>query len=542
MPDTIAELLAATVAAGPSDPFLLWGKGPWTTFAEFDLAARRFAGGLDARGIARGDRVAIVMDNRPEFLTAAYGAMLAGAVWVPINTQLTAAEAGYVAAQVRARVLVSEPRHLRLAEKISADPELELMVAAAPRDGEAVAESTAIRWQEFLEDSLDPAARDVRGDDLAVISYTSGTTALPKGVMLTQESLAIAFRARARELRYDPTDTMLVTGPLFHLNAQSVVMMGLVAHFRVVLGEKFSASRFWGEVHRHRVTSINGMQTIPRILLARAPEPEERSNPLRTVVGILTPELQRAFEQRFGVSFVPVYGLTEDPMPVLGLRDGLPPRWRGKIAAAGRPVEPEVHQIRIVDDAGRDLPPGSRGEIVKRSPAMMKGYYQDPETTAAVLRDGWLATGDLGYLDEDGFLYVVGRKKDAIRRSGEMIAAAEVEAAIAAHPAVAEVAVVGVPDPIRSEEVKAFVVLAEGCSRAQVPPREILAHCAERLAPFKVPRYLEYRRQLPKTATLRIRKELLRSDGARCGEPCFDRDAAPPADPTGTRSPTKEKP
>jgi len=153
----------------------------------------------------------------------------------------------------------------------------------------------------------------------------------------------------------------------------------------------------------------------------------------------------------------------------------------------------------------------------------MKGDYQDPEATAAALRDGWLHTGDLGYLDEDGFLYVVGRKKDAIRRSGEMIAAAEVEAAIASHPAVAEVAVVGVDDPLRGEEVKAFLVLAGDRSRRDVPPEEIIDHCSKRLASFKIPRYLEYRRDLPKTATLKVRKEALRASETEAAGEVFDR-------------------
>jgi len=211
-------------------------------------------------------------------------------------------------------------------------------------------------------------------------------------------------------------------------------------------------------------------------------------------------------------------------MPVLAPRAGFPLEWSDKIESSGRPVAPEVHQIRIVDEEGRDLPPRQVGEIVKRSPATMVGYFKDPAATAAVLRDGWLATGDLGYLDEDGFLYFVSRKKDVIRRSGEMIAATEVEAAIASHPGVAEVAVVGVPDPIRSEEVKAFVVLAAGRSPEDVPPREILEHCAKRLAPFKVPRYFEYRQELPRTATLKLQKEFLRR-GTQ-GEQVFDRESA----------------
>ncbi|HXM70753.1 MAG TPA: AMP-binding protein, partial [Thermoanaerobaculia bacterium] len=340
-------------------------------------------------------------------------------------------------------------------------------------------------------------------------------------------ALLAAVRERARHLRYSSADTMLVTNPLFHLNGQGSIIGCLAVRARVVLREKFSASRFWQDVERHRVTTLNGMQTIPRILLAGEPRPGDRSSSLETVVGILSADLHRAFEDRFGVRFVQVYSLTEDPLSVMGPRDGLPAAWSAKLGAAGLPLAPDAHQIRIVDDDGRDLPAGMVGEIVKRSPATMTGYFRDPTATALALRDGWLYTGDSGLLDEDGFLYVVGRKKDAIRRPGEMIAAAEVEAALASHPGIAEVAVIGVPDPIRSEEVKVFVVLADGYTEDSLPPAQILAYCAERLAPFKIPRYLEYRGDLPKTATLKIRKESLRALAEARSADVYDRDQMP---------------
>lgn len=516
VPESFPELLAAAAARGADAPFLLWEEGPWISFAEFALAARRFAGGLRARGIAKGDRVGILMENRPELLTAIYGTMLAGAVFVAINVQLTPAEASYIASNAAIRALVTEPGLLPVARSLQAGPGLELLVVAPGDSGAEVPEGAQkAAWEELLADPVEPVPADVTGGDLAVIQYTSGTTAFPKGVMHTHRSLLSAGLARARHMGYGPDDTMLVVVPLFHLNAQLAVMMGLAAGFRVVLRRRFSASRFWSDVQRHAVTSLHGLQAIPRILLARDPEPDERDNPLRTVVGVLGRDLHRAFEERFGVALVTVYGLTEDPMPVLAPPRGFPPEWDDKLDSAGRPVDPEVHRIRIVDEQGHDLPPDRTGEIVKRSPATMTGYFNDPEGTAAVLRDGWLFTGDLGFVDEDGFLYFVGRRKDTIRRAGELIAAAEVEAAIGSHPAVAEVAVVGVPDPIRHEEVKAFVVLADGRSPQEVGPAEILDHCRGRLAPFKIPRYVEYRRELPKTATLKIRKDELRTPGGR---------------------------
>jgi amino acid adenylation domain-containing protein/non-ribosomal peptide synthase protein (TIGR01720 family) len=511
-PRTLPELLAAQAAAAPAEPFVLWGDGEELTFAGLDLAARRFAAGLRKLGVARGERVAILLENRPEFLAAMFGSVLAGAVYAAINTHLTPEEAGYIVAHVGAAVMVTEPRHFPLAAAIrSVCPELRVVISAAELLSDPI-------------DPIDPASVDVEPGDLATIQYTSGTTALPKGVMLTHQALLAAVRERARHLRYSSADTMLVPNPLFHLNGQGSIIGCLAVGARVVLREKFSASGFWEDVERHRVTTLNGMQTIPRILLAREPRPGgDRGSSLETVIGVLSAELHRAFEDRFGVRFVQVYSLTEDPMSVIGPRDGLPAEWSAKLGAAGLPLAPETHRVRIVDDDGRDLPAGTPGEIVKRSPAMMTGYFRDPMATALALRDGWLYTGDYGVLDEDGFLSFVGRKKDAIRRSGEMISAAEVETVIASHPGIAEAAVVGVPDPIRSEEVKAFVVLADGYDETSLSPERILAHCAERLAAFKIPRFLEYRRDLPKTATLKIRKQILRDADAAGSVGGFDR-------------------
>ncbi|MFL6289497.1 MAG: amino acid adenylation domain-containing protein, partial [Thermoanaerobaculia bacterium] len=530
-PQTLTDLLRAAATAAPDDPFLLAEGGAALSFADFDHAARRFAAGLLRLGLARGQRVAILMENRPEFLAAMFGSLLAGAVYVAVNTHLTPEEAAYVVAHVGATVLVTEPRHLALAAAIRpACLDLEVVISAPAGQGMEDGgdplphpELGAQPLAQFLGDAIDPGSVDVQPGDLATIQYTSGTTARPKGVMLTHQALLTAVRERAHYMRYGPDDTMLVVNPLFHLNGQGSVVGCLLARARVVLRGKFHASQFWEDVERFGVTTLNGMQTIPRILLAREPRPGDRQSPLRTVVGILSADLHEVFEERFGVRFVEVYSLTEDPLSVMGPRDGLPPEWRAKRGAAGLPLAPESHRIRIVDDDGRDLPAGMRGEIVKRSPAMMLGYFRDAAATALALRDGWLYTGDCGFLDEDGFLHFAGRKKDAIRRSGEMISAAEIEEAIASHPGIAEVAVVGVPDPIRSEEVKAFVVLAEGYSADSLPPERIFAHCAERLAPFKVPRYLEYRRELPRTATLKIQKEKLRACAAGS---VFDREQA----------------
>jgi len=259
------------------------------------------------------------------------------------------------------------------------------------------------------------------------------------------------------------------------------------------------------------------MRTIPNILMSLAEKPDDAQNPLRLVVALLPPERHIYFEERFGLTAVPSYSLTEDILSVIGPLD----KTRRKLGSCGLPNAPEVHKLRIVNASGADCRPGELGEIAKQSPAVMKGYFKNPGATSEVLRDGWLYTGDLGYLDDDGFLYFVDRKKDMIKRADENISAEEVERVLNAHPAIAECAVVGVPDSIRQEEVKACIVLKKPATPQTVPPQELWDFCSKRLAPFKVPRYIEYRSALPKTPTEKIQKAQLRAEDP--SPPCFDR-------------------
>ena len=255
------------------------------------------------------------------------------------------------------------------------------------------------------------------------------------------------------------------------------------------------------------------MQTIPRILLNLPPDPSDADTSLRQVMALLPPDVHLEFERRFGVTAVPSYSLTEDLLSILG-----PLEESGRrLGSCGVAIAPEVHRLRIHDEEGESCQPGELGEIVKQSPAVMMGYYKNPEATAAALRDGWLHTGDLGYLDDDGFLYFVDRKKDMIKRGGENIASAEVERVLSSHPLIAEAAVVAVADPIRQEEGKACIVLADGTSPEDLPPEQLWEFCAEHLAPFKIPRYLDYRQDLPKTPSSKVQKNLLRDEGLAAG-------------------------
>lgn len=486
------------------------------TYGEFQRDVQRVAHGLLRLGIKKGDKIALLLPNCPEFLLAVFAAAEIGAVFVPVNTSFTAEEAQYVIDHSESILLLTAQRFLPLVERIRGGCPRVTRVLSIGKEREA----EVLEWNEFLHGADDAVPNiSVRADDIVSITYTSGTTDRPKGVMLTQFAYAFAPRQRAQALGWNERDRAFVMMPLFHVNALCHMALGMFwMGGSILLSEKFSASRFWDEVREHGVTTSSLMRTIPQILLNLPEKPDDAQNPLRLAVALLSPDQHLRFEERFDAMLVPSYSLTEDILSLIGPLD----KSKRKLGSCGVVIAPDVHRLRILDDNGNDCPPGQAGEIVKHSPTVMKGYYKNPAATAAVLKDGWLHTGDLGYMDEEGFVYFVDRKKDMVKRGDENISSEEVEQVLNSHPQIAESAVVGVPDPIRQEEVKAFIVLKPSATPESLPPEAIWTYCQEHLAPFKIPRYLEYRGELPKTPSSKIQKHILRSasdDSARL----FDR-------------------
>jgi len=479
----------------------------------------RVANGLLRLGVKNGERIAFLLPNCAEFLFSVFATTRIGAVFVPLNPQYTAEEAEYVLNHSEASVLLVSADLVPLVESVRAKLGALRQVIVTGGGEWPGAQS----WNRFLSGVAETAPNIPIGpEDLASITYTSGTTDRPKGVMLSQYAYAFAPTMRAGGLGWNENDRVLCVLPLFHVNALCHTCIAMLsAGGSIVLMEKFSASRFWHDVREHRVTTSSLMRTIPQILLALPERPDDRDNPLRLVVTLLSPEMHLRFEERFKLVGVPSYSLTEDLLSVIGPKH-MP---KEKLGSCGLPLAPAVHRIRIVDESGNDLPAGKAGEIVKQSPVIMKGYFKNTDATTKALRAGWLYTGDLGYVDADGYLFFVDRVKDMVRRGDENISSEEVERVLNSHPQIAESAVIAVPDEIRGEEVKAYIVLKEPATPEQVSAQDIWEFCKPHLAAFKVPRYIEYRDELPKTPSSKVQKNLLRDESKQGGGRVFDRAA-----------------
>jgi acyl-CoA synthetase (AMP-forming)/AMP-acid ligase II len=489
---SLLEALARNVTERGEHPFILHA-GRRVSYADFDHQTNRAAHALIGLGVEKGDRVTLALGNSVDYLIAAFGVLKSGGVMHPVNPALGASELSYVLGHAEPRVA------------ITIDPKLP--VPASCRLAGFGPTPAGADLDALMRQGADTRPAITLGpDDPSSLLYTSGTTGNPKGVVFTHGSSGIGGRHFIDALGLTRDDIILAVTPLFHGNAWGAVQTALHAGGSVAFPTAFHASEFWPLVHESGATVLYTLGTILAMLLSRPPSEEERTSRLRVILGLGSAPVRDRVIARFGVQHIAeCFGSTDAGVVTI---TPLGQAWRP--GSCGPPV-PGV-TLRIVDDDGHALAPRRPGEITVRSPARMKEYFRDPDETARALRDGWFLTGDLGYLDEDGWLYFVDRKRDIIRRGGENVSSVLIEKTLREHPKVLEAAVVGVPDPVLGQEIKAFIV-----PRAEVSAEELHAFATERLARFQVPRLWEFRESLPKTATQRVEKYKLREESGRKG-------------------------
>ncbi len=506
----IREFLENQVKMNPEKVYLYF-ENEEITYKNFDRQVNKVAAALLNSGVRKGDRFAIMLPNSPEFLYTWFGLNKIGAVEVPVNTGLRPTEVEYILNHSEAKGVVIHLDYLPLLESIRADlGDLKQMILV----GEQPAQRTTLFKDWIASASCQVPPISLSEKDPAATIYTSGTTARPKGVLLSHRSFVLTGESYAFMIGGSSEDRIMTPNPLFHINAQVYSTMGsLAAGASLILVKKFSRSRILEQTRRYGATKLVLVQAVTPWVWSRPFQEDDGDNPVTTVIaGNWPTEIYRDFERRFRVKNQTIYSLTETPLGIMGPREGTGARKVGGIGVPMSHPNPMIkNDVKIVNEVGEELLQGERGEIVIRNPATMIGYFKDPGKTAATKRDGWIYTGDIGYRDESGYFFFVARKKETIRRRGELISPLEVESVINSHPKVQESAVIGVPSGlgIGEEEIKAYVLLKAGESAM---PEEIIVWCRERLAEFKIPRYLEFRTDFPRSSIGRIQKHVLKAE------------------------------
>lgn len=479
-----------------------------STFTNVQLLDRasRLAAALADAGVKPGDRVGVMMPNMPE-VPITYGAILrCGAVVMPMVFLLAPPEIAHILADSGATFVVTSPEfapNVRLACRDVPNPP-RLIVA-----GPDAAESDALFLDQMLRDATDPHPLFERDrDDLAVVMYTSGTTGRPKGVMLSHGNLTFNAESAARAVDLRDGDVSLQCLPQSHLFGLSSSVTASMFKITGALLRWFTAEGFFDAVTRLRAASS---AVVPSMLTYMLSHPEFDAcdwSGFRWVVVGAAPvpvELAEEFERRTGARVLEGYGLTETSPTVSVMRADEPRR----LGSCGRPI-PGI-EVAILDDDDLPVAAAETGEVCVRGPNVMQGYYNQPDETALVMRNGWFHTGDMGFVDSDGYLHITERKKDLIIRGGFNVFPRDVEEVLYRHPAVQECAVVGAPDPRLGEEVVAYIVLRPGREAGE---EEILRHCRESLARYKTPKRVKFVADLPKNPIGKILKRALRERAA----------------------------
>ncbi len=498
---TVIEVVHKGCMDDPYRPVLIVEDGLTITRKAFLDRCQSFAGYLKDK-VKAGDRVVVMLDNRVEFMIALFGIIANRGTLVSIAPTAQQFDAGHIVkdAQPVAAICGATQKPIIEAVRDSA-PMLKHIIVV---EGE---EPKGLEPYERQAEPLDFSNVACERDDIITVYYTSGTTGAPKGCMLHHGWWLRVLDLDLRLFRRGWQDRQLCCLPFYYADPAIQLLTSLASRGTMIAMRRFSVSRFWDVVKTYDATEILSIASIPALLMKGEPGPDERDHRIRLAIHAGLPkELHAEMLKRYGFHWHNQYGSTEG-----GVMSRVPNHLADELVGTGTMgVEPPGVTVRVVDDEDRDVPVGQAGEALIGGPDLYVGYLNRPEVTAEANRGGWYHSGDVVRRDERGLLYFVGRKKEIIRRSGENISAAEVEAVLRSHPKILEAAVVPVPDTLRGEEVKAYIQLNNSEPPEALPPEEIVAFCKSNLSSFKIPRFIEYRlTDFERTPSMRVHKQSL---------------------------------
>lgn len=511
----IFRLVERTCRQAPERPALIFEDGKVVTRGELWMSVLSFAGYIESR-IEPQERVAVMLPNRSEYMTTWLAVMACRGELVSMNPTAKSHDAHHILSDAGVRIVVTDTEHAPLFRDLQ--PQIEglaeiVVVADAEPDG-----LDAFRGE--WSGSRDEAA----SSDIANIYYTSGTTGPPKGCMIDHEYWLHFTELVINAFSVTSEDRFLCCLQFFYNDPPWQLLVALATGSSLVVMRRFSVSRYWDVVRENDVTILFGIASTAVLLLKAEPNSRDREHKVRLAIQVGIPaSLHRELVTRWGVPWVEGYGLTET-----GLLTAMPMDVAEEMIGSGSIGKVlDGVSVRVVDEHDVDVAVDTVGEMIFQAPGLMRGYLNRPEATEEIFRGGWFHSGDLGRMDERGYLYFQGRTKDIIRRSGENIAAAEVENVLRGHPKVVDVAAVPSADDVRGEEVKVYVLLSAGETALTVPPQELIRFCADQLASYKIPRFIAYQEgEFERTPSMRIKKQAL----DRTNDPAdgvWDREAQP---------------
>ena len=500
LPANIGALIAGAARRHGDRPALVFfDDGETVTYRELDARVSRLADGLARLGVGHGSHVGIMVHTQAYYPITWLAVARLGAVTVPINYNYTPRELHHMLTDSEARFLVIDQVLLPTLDGMALQPVPKGRIVVVGADVSGYGN----RWETLLASGRADfvPAKQPGQDDLMNIQFTSGTTGLPKGAMLTHRYWLTVGRLAAANI-HDQAASVLIAQPFYYLDAQWLLLMSIYQGATAYVAKKMSATRFFDWVKKYKISFCN----FPEVVSKQPESPADKDNALKAIYCYShRPENYAWYEKRYGCKARQGFAMTET-----GWATYLPLEADHMTGKASVGIAAAFREVMVADENGKPVPNGQEGELCVRGLGILLGYYNKPEANAKAFHSGgWFRTGDAARKDEAGWLYYLGRRKDMVKRAGENISAVEVEGVLRGLPDVMEAAVLPVPDETRGEEVKAYLLLRPGKTEKDLPPETVLAHCEKNLARFKIPRYLEYVTEFPRTPSLKIKKSAL---------------------------------